>query len=366
MGCVLEAMFAGDAVTVADAIRDATANAYAGVVLNAGSAAQDQAIRSAAAASDLPLVWLDFRAAEAPRLPHLDDPSVAVVKGRGLDGYRTAAQHVLAARAWPYTTHPYGPGRDRVGDLRLPANCGTRSPVVVLLHGGSWGERLERDRTERIAIDLARRGIATWNLEYRRIFGPSGGGWPRSCEDVAAGIDHLAQLAESHPLDLERVAYVGHSAGGHLALWAAYRGGRSEVPRIKPAIVVSMAGIVDLGEASRRGFGETGNVTSIFMGGDPDQIPSAYAAASPAAALPLGVRQVLVHGRRDQWADLLDMARTYADRARRLGDDVEFIELDEAGHLDFLDPASDAWRETRRRIEDALLVPVHAPTAARR
>jgi pimeloyl-ACP methyl ester carboxylesterase len=115
----------------------------------------------------------------------------------------------------------YGPGPDRFGELWRPAGSGPW-PVVALLHGGFWrtGRTLELMRP--LAADLAGRGFAAWNLEYRRV-GQPGGGWPGTCEDVAAGLDHLEGLASRAPLDLDRLVVAGHSAGGHLALWSAAR-----------------------------------------------------------------------------------------------------------------------------------------------
>ena len=121
-------------------------------------------------------------------------------------------------------TFNYGPHRSQRADLRLPAGPGPH-PVMVLIHGGSWHERYGRIVMRGLVGDLVRRGWAAWNVEYRRLGG--GGGWPATFVDVAAAIDHLAAL-ERHPelgqaLDLDRVSVLGHSAGGHLALWVAGR-----------------------------------------------------------------------------------------------------------------------------------------------
>ncbi|NIR35894.1 MAG: alpha/beta hydrolase, partial [Actinobacteria bacterium] len=114
----------------------------------------------------------------------------------------------------------YGPLPDQVADLRLPDGPGPH-PVAVVLHGGFWRDVWTRDLMDGIAVDLTRRGWATWNIEYRRV--GSGGGFPETLEDVAAAIDHLDGLAGDRSLDVATVVTVGHSAGGHLALWAAAR-----------------------------------------------------------------------------------------------------------------------------------------------
>src|SRR6185437_307494 len=113
----------------------------------------------------------------------------------------------------------YGTDPNQFGDLWLPSGAGPH-PVVVFLHGGYWRARYDISYTHPIAADLAARGIAVWNLEYRRV-GQSGGGWPGTFEDVARGFDALHDLAQQHSLDLARVVVMGHSAGGHLAFWLA-------------------------------------------------------------------------------------------------------------------------------------------------
>ncbi len=122
-------------------------------------------------------------------------------------------------------TIAYGDGPEQVADLVLPSGPAPDAgwPTVVLVHGGFWRDQYRRDLMTELAADLATHGFATWNLEYRRV-GPTGGGFPGTLLDVAAGTDHLVVVAEAVPLDLGRIAVVGHSAGGHLALWLASRG----------------------------------------------------------------------------------------------------------------------------------------------
>jgi acetyl esterase/lipase len=213
------------------------------------------------------------------------------------------------------------------------------------VHGGSWREPWERDTIEPLAIDLAERGYATWNVEYRRV-GPYGGGWPASCADVAAAARHLVSLADAHALDLERLVVVGHSAGGHLALWAAAEL-RADLP---PQLVVSIAGLPDLVECAYRGLGNGGDITAGFMGGEPEELPDAYAAASPAARLPLGVPQLLVQGWKDAWNDLVDVNRLYAKEAAAAGDAVELLEFADEDHFDVIDPGSASWAAVVERL----------------
>jgi acetyl esterase/lipase len=243
-------------------------------------------------------------------------------------------------------TYSYGPLPDQIGDLRTPHGTGP-FPVAVLLHGGFWRERWLRDTTESLAIDLARRGIASWNLEYRRV-GASGGGWPVTLQDVVAGIDALGGFETLQPLDLERVVFLGHSAGAQLALRAAVE------TRVRPRLVVSLAGITDVETAARLSIGSEGNATAAFMGGLPDELPGAYADASPLRRLPLGVPQLVVQGGRDDISELVEMSRRYANAVGPAGDEVELMELPEADHFDVIDPAFYAWELVAGRISSAL------------
>jgi len=194
-----------------------------------------------------------------------------------------------------------------------------------------------------LADDLARRGIAAWNVEYRRV-GQAGGGWPGTLEDVAAAIDHLAELDH---LDHTRVATCGHSAGGHLALWLAGRhllpgGVPGAYPRVRPIAAVAQAGICDLERAWRDGLGE-GATTDLL--GSWDDVPERYAIASPAALAPLGVPQVLVHGTADDRVPL-SQSREYA----ALDPSAELVELDGADHFDVIDVRHEAWAAVARRL----------------
>ena len=241
------------------------------------------------------------------------------------------------------TVHRYGRRRSQAGELFLPAGPGPH-PVAVLLHGGFWQAAFGRGLMAEVSADLAANGVAAWNLEYRRIGG--GGGWPATFEDVAAGIDALAAIPD---LDLTRVTAVGHSAGGHLALWAAARPGLpAGAPGAAPAVVVTaavaQAGVLDLAGADRLGLG--GRAVSQLLGGRVDQVPDRYRLASPLERLPLGVPQLLVHGRRDGHVPAEGSER-YAEAARAKGDRVDLAILPDAGHMDLIDPASPGWALVR-------------------
>jgi acetyl esterase/lipase len=238
-------------------------------------------------------------------------------------------------------TLAYGLFASQDGDLHLP-NV-PRPAVVCLLHGGFWRMPYGRDQMTPVARDLAGRGLAVWNLEYRRLGAP-GGGWPGTFEDVAAGIDHLATLAaRGVDLDLARVTVVGHSAGGQLALWSAARarwsGGAVAQPRVRVSAAAGLAPLADLESVHDLGLG--GAVVAELLGGSPRERPERYRAASPAALLPLGVPQLILHGLADDVVPI-EIARNYARAARAAGDRIEAVELPRTGHMEFLDPQSDA------------------------
>jgi acetyl esterase/lipase len=241
--------------------------------------------------------------------------------------------------AQPSRTIAYGDSPDQVGDLYLPE--GGRSPVICLLHGGFWRMAYGRDTIAPIAEDLVDRGFAVWNLEYRRLGGP-GGGWPGTFEDVGAGIDHLADLSAGGAIDLDRVTVVGHSAGGHLALWSAQRGNRSsdyQPKRVRIAAAVGLAPVADLALAYELRL--SSNAVAEFLGGSPRQVPSRYRATSPIEMLPLGVTQLILHATEDEDVPV-EISRRYARAAKAAGDDVAYTELAAADHMDFVNPESDA------------------------
>lgn len=231
--------------------------------------------------------------------------------------------------------HRYGPHRCHRADLYLPAGPPPH-PVAVTIHGGYWRARYGRRLMKLVAADLARRGRAAWNVEYRRLGRGQGGGWPATFDDVGAAIDHLAELEDAR-LDLRSVVAVGHSAGGHLALWAASR----DAPRVSIGGVVAQAAVCDLAAA--------GEPAQALLGGTPDQVPERYAAADPMRLVPLGVPQLLVHGADDETVPVR-RSRRYADAARSAGDEVTLVEPPATGHRAHIDPRAPAWLAAARWI----------------
>ena len=334
----------------------AARGAHDGLVINAGALTHySYALHDAIVATELPAVEVhisNVRHREPWRRNSVIEPAcVYSIFGRGIDGYRDALAHLANRAAMPFHTFSYGPAEDQVADLRLPGGPGPH-PVAVLIHGGFWRDHWLRDSMEPIAVDLAQRGWATWNLEYHRV--GSGGGWPTTLEDVASGIDHLAVAAADHPLDLERVVAVGHSAGGHLALWAVVRphlfdGVPDPTSRVGVRGVVALAGVSDLRAGHAAGIGR--NAVEDFLRRSPSDGPERYGASDPTELLPLGVPQVLVHGVLDD-AVPVQMSRDYVAAATAAGDTVTYEELADVGHMELIDPSHNAWQWTAAAVGD--------------
>lgn len=282
----------------------------------------DPACRAAMAGLGRPAVWLDLDRRD-------DSPGI---HGRGVGGLSWAIRRAVHLRRHPLRRIRYGPGREQWAELHLPESVGPH-PVVALIHGGYWRSVWGADLMDALCADLAARGLAAWNLEYRR---PDLHGWAATTADVAAGLDALT-AAGTAALDLCRVAVAGHSAGAQLALRAAADGARAD-------LAVSLAGVLDLAEAERRWL-SSGAVRAAL--GD-----SPYGAASPLHRVPLGVRQLVVQGSGDE-LDLVDFGRRYARAAREAGDDITYLEMS-GDHFAVIDPRTPVWQTTALAIRRAL------------
>jgi dipeptidyl aminopeptidase/acylaminoacyl peptidase len=230
------------------------------------------------------------------------------------------------ARRMSYGAHP-----DQNAELFLPAGDGP-FPLVVVLHGGWWQARRTRTKLymRPLSGDLVRHGFAVLNAEYRRVGGA--GGWPATFDDARAVVGVARRLPEA-----ARVAVAGHSAGGHLALYAAAEGGVDAA--------VALAAPSDL-EA------RPGPEVHALMGGTPDAVPERYASGSPIRRVPLGVPTLLVHGTRD---DVVPprRSRDFAATARDAGDDVTLVEPD-ADHRQVVDPRHPAWKPVPAWLRERL------------
>ena len=257
----------------------------------------------------------------------------------------------------PTVVDHYGPAALQIGELRVPEGKGP-FPVAIVVHGGCYLSGYEDvGGTAPLATALTRRGIATWNVDYRAV-GDAGGGWPGTFDDLANATAYLRDLAARYPLDLDRVAVVGHSAGAHAALWLASRSQGARAPFADAAALpiryaVAIDGPPDL-EAM---IGTDARICQQpvvlpLLGGTPSEQPDRYREATPGDHLPLGVPQLLITSEVLPAAD----AQAYADAATKSGDRVEVLPMQQ-GHFGMLDPRDASWREIEDRIAHALGVP---------
>lgn len=258
----------------------------------------------------------------------------------------------------PTAVSSYGPLDLQNGELWLPEGEGP-FPVAITVHGGCWLARLGQGTLRPAAAALARDGIATWNINYRRL-GHDGGGWPGTFLDVGAAIDHLREVAREHPLDLNRVAIAGHSSGAHLAVWAAGRTALptdSEIRGAAPLPIGAAVGIdgpMDL--ASWREDGRDAQVCGepvieALMGGDPAARPDRYAQASPVQMPPMDADIYLTPA-----ALMLATGAPNAmvQRAGETGETVTVIPVPESDHFQLIMVDHPAWQTVRETILRAL------------
>lgn len=280
----------------------------------------------------------------------------------GAPGGRPAPMNATDALALPRPEPDfrlsYGDDPLQFGELRLPEAPGPH-PVAVVIHGGCWLAEYDLAYMSALAAALAEDGVATWSIEYRRV-GDPGGGWPGTFADVAAAADHLRELADEHHLDLDRVLAVGHSAGGHLALWLAGRhrlGAEDDLCGTAPLPLVgavALAGIPDL--AAYAAPTGCGSAVAPLLGGEPSEVPERLRRASPIELAPLGVPQILIIGGLDTI-----VPREQADRYEAVagdgGDRVVIREIPEAGHFELVVPEGDAWSTVRDAVRELLSPP---------
>lgn len=312
----------GEIVDAIHAARDAD-----GILLNPGAFTHTSlAISDAIAAVPAPVVEVHLSNTRSRqrwrRRSYVTPVCVASIFGRGVESYRAGLRHLINRQAHPVETVRYGPHPDQVVDLR---RSGDSSYAVVLVHGGFWLDPWGRDTTETWALDLASRGVTTANLEYRRV-GSGGGAIPTTADVVEA-----VETARSQ-LGADLWAAVGHSAGAHLAIWAALRG---DPP---PSGVVAVAGMLDLESADRSGLGN--GAVSRF---DPEYRTSPT--FLPAPSCPVS----LVHGADDREVTP-DQSRSYAAYLESMDRTCDLSVVGETSHFDLLGADSEAWSVVRDRL----------------
>ncbi|GAA3403080.1 alpha/beta hydrolase family protein [Pseudarthrobacter polychromogenes] len=259
--------------------------------------------------------------------------------------------------------HYYGEDPSQWGELFLPdlPDGGAHRGVVVVIHGGYWRSKYGTELGEPLAGDLAAHGMAAWNLEYRRA--GNGGGWPRTFRDILAGIDKLQELAGPHALELAKVVALGHSAGGHLAVWAA---GRDRLPRLEleaehreAAVkddgvrltgVVSQSGVLDLAEAEKLNLSD--GAVANFLGGPSSEFPGRYRYADPMAALPLDIPVHAVHATEDEDVPLA-MSTSYVEASGPGPVPTRLVTVP-GDHFALIDPHAPAYETCRELVRELL------------
>jgi acetyl esterase/lipase len=234
----------------------------------------------------------------------------------------------------------YGGDQNQFADLRLPKKKGPLA-LAIIIHGGFWRARYDLEYAGHLCAALTAKGIATANLEYRRV-GNAGGGWPGTFADIRAGYQFLTQNAHKYEFDARRIVAVGHSAGGQLGLClAAHETG------VKAAI--SLAGVVDLQRAYALHLSNDAVVE--FLGGTPAEVVDHYREADP-IKLAIRARQWLVHGAAD---DVVPPAfsRDYVSAKQKMKEDARLVEIAGAGHFELVDPRSGAWKDVERVVMEA-------------
>lgn len=250
------------------------------------------------------------------------------------------------------------------GDFYLPSGKHTVDtvPLVVLIHGGSWKSKLDAQTMRPYALDLVKRGMAVYNVEYRRV--GSGGGWPTTFSDVADALDHVPAIDRRHPeITTDDELVVGHSAGAQLATWSGTRNklNPNELgadPKFRPTRVVSLAGPLDMVYAAHHGNDRI--VTAL--GGTPEQVPDRYASVDPVQNIDPTMPVIAVHGDKDtlvppilseRYIDAVEQQNGIGDLVIARGEDhVSIVSADSRVYGTILDIITDASGKTIDQLDD--------------
>ena len=239
----------------------------------------------------------------------------------------------------------YGPEANQFFDLRLPKGSTQKPyPVVINIHGGFWRAKYNLDHAGHLCAALSAKGFATANLEYRRV-GNDGGAWPGTFCDIRSAYNFIVQNAQQYHLDSEKLAVMGHSAGGQLALClAAHEAGVRRV--------MSLAGVVDLQRAYQLHLSNDAVVE--FLRGKPAEVPEHYHEADPMQLSIVHAQQMLLHGSTDDVVPVTFSRDYLTTKLKKTGKEKEQVHLEEvsgAGHFDLIDPRSNAWTTVQKSVQ---------------
>jgi acetyl esterase/lipase len=254
-------------------------------------------------------------------------------------GRPVSAENILSTPQPPPDERvAYGADPNQFLEVRLPRTKGPHS-VLLNVHGGFWRAKYDLTHAGHLCEALRAAGVATFNLEYRRL-GNDGGGWPGTFEDIRSAYRLVRQEQYRFHLDLDHLVVMGHSAGAQLAFCLA-----AHEPSVRRAI--SLAGVVDLKKGVALHL--SNDAVAEFLGGKPDAVPEHYREADP---MELGIpqtRQWLLHGSEDDTVPP-EFSRDYALQKKKAGESAKWLEIPQAGHFDLIDPASEAFREVTSTV----------------
>lgn len=239
----------------------------------------------------------------------------------------------------------YGADPNQFAELRFPARKASPVPLVINIHGGFWRARYNLEHAGHLCAALTAAGLATANLEYRRV-GNEGGAWPGTFGDIRQAYRFLIQNAAQHNFDVRKFLVMGHSAGGQLALCLAAH--EMDVTR-----VISLAGVVDLQRAYKLHLSNDAVVE--FLRGTPSEVPDHYREADPMQLSISRAKQWLIQGRAD---DIVppDFSPAYVESKSKRSpkEDAHLLEIADAGHFELIDPRTPAWKQVQQTVLDAL------------
>jgi len=257
------------------------------------------------------------------------------------------SEDILTLPPPPYDARlAYGSDPNQFLDLRLPKGKGP-FPAVINIHGGFWRAKYNLDHAGHLCAALTAKGVATANVEYRRV-GNDSGGWPGTFADIRSAYVYLVQNAQQHHLAAAKIVVIGHSAGGQLALCLAAH--EQAVTR-----VVSLAGVLNLQRAYDLHLSNDAVVE--FLHGKPAEVPDHYREADPMQLSIAAARQWILQGTSDDVvppAFAPDYVAVKQKRGGKEKEDVHLLEIPGAGHFDLIDPRSYAWKRVEKTVLDLL------------